>query len=155
MHRRHRSRRCRPAMHSWSHYNVWNGEAMKDPRAFVIVGAGLAGAKAAQTLREEGFDGEVVLLGEEPERPYERPPLSKGLLLGTAERETLFVHEAGWYPDHDVDLHTGVGVGAIDRDARQIELADGQRIGYDALLLATGSAPRRLDVPGAHLDGVL
>jgi 3-phenylpropionate/trans-cinnamate dioxygenase ferredoxin reductase component len=138
-----------------SHYNVWNGEAMKDPRVFVIVGAGLAGAKAAQTLREEGFDGEVVLLGEEPERPYERPPLSKGLLLGTAERETVFVHEAGWYPDHDVNLRTGVGVGAIDRDARRVELADGQRIGYDALLLATGSAPRRLDVPGAHLDGVL
>jgi 3-phenylpropionate/trans-cinnamate dioxygenase ferredoxin reductase subunit len=128
---------------------------MKDPRVFVIVGAGLAGAKAAQTLRDEGFDGEVVLLGEEPERPYERPPLSKGLLLGTAERETVFVHEAGWYAAHDVDLRTGVGVAAIDRAARQVELADGQRLGYDALLLATGSTPRPLDVPGAYLDGVL
>jgi 3-phenylpropionate/trans-cinnamate dioxygenase ferredoxin reductase component len=128
---------------------------MNDPRTFVIVGAGLAGAKAAQTLRDEGFDGDVVLLGEEPERPYERPPLSKGLLLGTADRETVFVHEAGWYTEHDVDLRTGVGVGAIDRAARQVELADGQRISYDALLLATGSTPRPLDVPGAFLDGVL
>jgi len=127
---------------------------MKDPRTFVIVGAGLAGAKAAQTLRDEGFDGDVVLLGEEPERPYERPPLSKGLLLGTADRETVFVHEAGWYAEHDVDLRTGVGVAAIDRAARQVELADGQRIRYDALLLATGSTPRPLDVPGSYLDGV-
>jgi 3-phenylpropionate/trans-cinnamate dioxygenase ferredoxin reductase subunit len=128
---------------------------MSDPRVFMIVGAGLAGGKAAQTLREDGFDGDVVLLGQEPERPYERPPLSKGLLLGTAERETAFVHEAGWYAEHDVDLRTGVGVAAIDRTARQVELADGQRIGYDALLLATGSTPRPLDVPGAYLDGVL
>jgi 3-phenylpropionate/trans-cinnamate dioxygenase ferredoxin reductase subunit len=128
---------------------------MKDPCAFVIVGAGLAGAKAAQTLREDGFDGDVVLLGEEPERPYERPPLSKGLLLGTADRETVFVHEAGWYAEHDVDLRTGVGAAAIDRTPRQVELTDGQRIGYDALLLATGSTPRPLDVPGAYLDGVL
>ena len=128
---------------------------MKDPRTFLIVGAGLAGAKAAQTLREEGFDGDVVLFGEEPERPYERPPLSKGLLLGTVARDTVFVHEAGWYAEHDIDLRTGVGVGAIDRAARQVELADGQRISYDALLLATGSTPRSLDVPGASLDGVL
>jgi len=128
---------------------------MRDPRTFVIVGAGLAGAKAAQTLREEGFDGDVVLLGEEPERPYERPPLSKGVLLGTAGRDTVFVHDAGWYDAHDVDLRTGTGVGAIDRTARQVELTDGRRIGYDALLLATGSTPRPLDVPGAYLDGVL
>jgi 3-phenylpropionate/trans-cinnamate dioxygenase ferredoxin reductase subunit len=128
---------------------------MKQRPAFVIVGAGLAGAKAAQTLREDGFDGDVVLLGQEPERPYERPPLSKGLLLGTADRETVFVHEAGWYAEHDVDLRTGVAVAAIDRAARQAELADGQRIGYDALLLATGSTPRPLDVPGGYLDGVL
>ncbi|TNH29178.1 hypothetical protein FHG89_13455 [Micromonospora orduensis] len=112
---------------------------MKDPHVFVIVGAGLAGAKAAQTLRETGFGGEIVLLGEEPERPYERPALSKGLLLGTAERESVFVHEPGWYAAHDVDLRTGVHVSAVDRAARQAELGDGQRIGYDALLLATGA----------------
>jgi len=128
---------------------------MREPHVFVIVGAGLAGAKAAQTLRESGFGGEIVLLGEEPERPYERPPLSKGLLLGTAEHESVFVHELGWYAAHDVDLRTGVHVSAVDRAARQVELGDGQRIGYDALLLATGATPRRLDVPGADLDGVL
>jgi 3-phenylpropionate/trans-cinnamate dioxygenase ferredoxin reductase subunit len=128
---------------------------MKDPRGLVIVGAGLAGAKAAQTLREEGFDGDVVLLGEESEAPYERPPLSKGLLRGTAGRDTVFVHDAGWYTEHGIDLRTGVGVGAVDRDARQVELTDGQRIGYDAALLTTGSTPRPLDVPGAYLDGVL
>jgi 3-phenylpropionate/trans-cinnamate dioxygenase ferredoxin reductase subunit len=128
---------------------------MKESHVFVIVGAGLAGAKAAQTLRETGFGGEIVLLGEEPERPYERPPLSKGLLLGTAERESVFVHEPGWYAAHDVDLRSGVRAAAIDRDARQVELAGGQRIGYDAMLLATGATPRRLDVPGADLDGVL
>jgi 3-phenylpropionate/trans-cinnamate dioxygenase ferredoxin reductase component len=128
---------------------------MKEPHVFVIVGAGLAGAKAAQTLRETGFGGEIVLLGEEPERPYERPPLSKGLLLGTAERESVFVHEAGWYAAHDVDLRTGTRVTGIDRAARQVELAGGQRIGYDALLLATGATPRHLDVPRAELDGVL
>ena len=128
---------------------------MNDQRTFVIVGAGLAGAKAAQTLRDEGFDGDVVLLGEEPERPYERPPLSKGLLLGKADRDTVFVHDAGWYAEHDVDLRTGAAVAAIDRTARQVEMADGQRVGYDSLLLATGSSARLLDVPGAYLDGVL
>jgi 3-phenylpropionate/trans-cinnamate dioxygenase ferredoxin reductase component len=128
---------------------------MKEPHVFVIVGAGLAGAKAAQTLRETGFGGEIVLFGEEPERPYERPPLSKGLLLGTAERESVFVHEADWYAEHDVDLRTGTRVTGIDRAARRVELAGGQRIGYDALLLATGATPRHLDVPGADLDGVL
>ncbi|MFJ5599944.1 NAD(P)/FAD-dependent oxidoreductase [Micromonospora parva] len=126
------------------------------PRVFVIVGAGLAGAKAAQTLRETGFGGEIVLLGEEPEQPYERPSLSKGLLLGgTADRESVFVHEAGWYAEHAVDLRTGTRVTGIDRAGRQVELAGGQRIGYDALLLATGATPRRLEVPGADLDGVL
>jgi 3-phenylpropionate/trans-cinnamate dioxygenase ferredoxin reductase component len=128
---------------------------MREPHVFVIVGAGLAGANAAQTLRETGFGGEIVLLGEEPERPYERPPLSKGLLLGTAERESVFVHEPGWYAAHDVDLRTATRVTTVDCAARQVELGDGQRIGYDALLLATGATPRRLDVPGADLDGVL
>src|SRR3954470_6645026 len=79
-------------------------------RTFVIVGAGLAGAKAAETLRDEGFDGRVVLIGAETERPYERPPLSKGLLLGTAERDSPYVHAAGWYAAHDVELRTGTTV---------------------------------------------
>ncbi|MFE9689606.1 NAD(P)/FAD-dependent oxidoreductase [Micromonospora sp. NPDC005806] len=121
---------------------------------FLIVGAGLAGAKAAQTLREEGFDGRVVLLGEEPERPYERPPLSKGLLLGTTPRRDVYVHDADWYEAKDVELRTATRVTGIDRDARQVVLADGERLGYDELLLTTGSTPRRLDVPGSGLDGV-
>jgi 3-phenylpropionate/trans-cinnamate dioxygenase ferredoxin reductase subunit len=128
---------------------------MADRRTFVIVGAGLAGAKAAETLREEGFTGRIVLLGSEPERPYERPPLSKGLLLGTAKRETVYVHDAGWYAGHDVELRTSTPVAALDRAARRVRLADSEEIGYDKLLLATGAAPRGLAIPGADLDGVL
>ncbi|HZD97877.1 MAG TPA: FAD-dependent oxidoreductase [Micromonosporaceae bacterium] len=122
---------------------------------FVIVGAGLAGAKAAETLREEGFDGRIVLVGEEEVRPYERPPLSKAHLLGTADLDTAFVHAPDWYAAHDVQLRAGVAVEAIDRPNREVALADGDRIAYDRLLLATGSSPRKLDVPGADLGGVL
>ncbi len=122
---------------------------------YVIAGAGLAGAKAAETLREEGFDGPVVLIGDEAERPYERPPLSKDYLLGKAERETIFVHPASWYADHGVELRLGVTVTGIDPAAHEVALADGSRIGYAKLLLATGSSPRRLTVPGADADGVL
>ncbi|HEY9475790.1 MAG TPA: FAD-dependent oxidoreductase [Mycobacteriales bacterium] len=128
---------------------------MTNQRPLVIVGAGLAGAKAAQTLREEGFTGPVVLLGEEPERPYERPPLSKGVLLGTAARDSAYVHEAGWYDAHEIDLRTGVRVAAVDRSARRVELADGQHIDYDKLLLTTGARARTLSLPGADLDRVL
>ncbi|MFI2651059.1 FAD-dependent oxidoreductase [Micromonospora fulviviridis] len=84
---------------------------------FVIVGGGLAGARAAQTLREEGFDGGIVVIGDEPERPYERPPLSKGLLTGGAEPDSVYVHEAGWYAAHDVDLRTTARAVAVDRSA--------------------------------------
>jgi NADPH-dependent 2,4-dienoyl-CoA reductase/sulfur reductase-like enzyme len=122
---------------------------------YVIVGAGLAGAKAAETLRAEGFSGRVVLVGEEDHRPYERPPLSKGLLLGTGNRDDAFVHSAQWYVDNDVDLRTGVRATSLDRDSRAVELADGSRLTYDRLLLATGSRPRRLSAPGADLGGVL
>ena len=122
--------------------------------AFVIVGASLAGAKAAQTLREEGFDGPIVLLGEENERPYERPPLSKGYLLGKDERDTVYVHAPEWYAEHDVDLRLGTTVTTIDPTGHEVTLADGSRIGYGKLLLTTGSSPRRLTVPGADLDGV-
>jgi 3-phenylpropionate/trans-cinnamate dioxygenase ferredoxin reductase subunit len=121
----------------------------------VIVGAGLAGAKAAQTLRGEGFDGRLVLIGDEPDRPYERPPLSKDLLLGKAARESVYVHDPAWYARHDIDLRTGARATAIDRAGRHVELADGQQVTYDKLLLATGSRPRALPVPGAGLAGVL
>lgn len=123
-------------------------------RTFVIVGASLAGAKAAETLRAEGFDGRVVLIGEEAERPYERPPLSKEYLKGEAGREKIYVHDEGWYAEHDVDLRTGVRVTAVERAAHEVTLSSGGSERYDKLLLATGSAPRRLPVPGGELDGV-
>ncbi|MFI7519847.1 NAD(P)/FAD-dependent oxidoreductase [Micromonospora globbae] len=123
--------------------------------SFVIVGAGLAGARAAQTLREEGFDGGIVVVGDEPDRPYERPPLSKGLLTGSAEPDSVFVHDAGWYAEHDVDLRTDARAVAVDRSAKVVRLADGEHIAYDRLLLATGATPRDLAAPGADLDGVL
>ena len=123
--------------------------------AHVIVGASLAGAKAAETLRAEGFDGPVVLIGEETERPYERPSLSKDYLLGKADRETIYVHPPAWYAEHDVDLRLGVPVTDIDAVAHQVRLEDGSRVGYAKLLLTTGSTPRRLPVTGAGAGGVL
>ena len=108
---------------------------------FVIVGASLAGAIAAQTLREEGFTGRITLIGDEPHRPYERPPLSKGYLLGKTAREKVFVHPAGWYAEHDVDLRLGTAATRIYRDAHNVTLADKSLVPYDALLLATGSTP--------------
>ena len=122
---------------------------------FVIVGASLAGAKAAEALRAEGFDGRVVLVGAEQERPYERPALSKMYLQGTAGRERLFVHEDSFYAEHDVELHTGTTATALDLARREIALDTGERLRFDRLLLATGAQPRRLNVPGAELDGVL
>ena len=122
---------------------------------YVIVGASLAGAKAAETLRQEGFDGNIVLLGEEDERPYERPPLSKGYLLGKEDRSSIFVHEEGWYAENGVDLRLGVRVTALDPGAKQVSLADGGTIAYDRVLLATGASPRRLNAPGADLDGIM
>ncbi len=122
--------------------------------AIVIAGAGLAGAKAAETLRGEGFDGPVVLIGDENELPYERPPLSKDYLMGKAERDSIYVHPRDWYREHDVDLRLGAAVTGIDRERHEVTLADGSRVGYGKLLLATGSSPRRLQVPGAGLDGV-
>ncbi|MFD9264135.1 NAD(P)/FAD-dependent oxidoreductase, partial [Streptomyces sp. NPDC059538] len=128
---------------------------MTSNSAYVIVGAGLGGARAAQTLREEGFDGPVVLIGAEHERPYERPPLSKGYLLGAKEREQVYVHPEQWYAEHEVDLRRGATVTALDTAAHRVTLADGRRVDYSRLLLTTGSSPRRLPVPGADLDGVL
>lgn len=123
-------------------------------QTFVIVGAGLAGAKAAETLRSEGFTGRVILIGDERDHPYERPPLSKGYLIGSAERDSAFVQQPGWYAEHDVELHLGQPVVHLDRAAHTITLGDGTTLIYDKLLLATGSEPRRLDIPGTDLAGV-
>jgi len=109
---------------------------------FAIVGAGLAGARAAETLRAEGFDGRVVLFGAEAHLPYERPALSKGYLQGTAEAP--FVHPAEWYAEQDVDLRLGTRVTALDAAAHEVETADGDRLRYTKLLLTTGSSVRRL-----------
>lgn len=121
---------------------------------FVIAGASLAGAKAAETLREEGFAGRVLLVGEEIERPYERPPLSKGFLQDKEPREKAHVHEADWYDKHDVELRVGTSVASIDRGAHQVRLSTKEPVSYDKLLLATGASPRRLDVPGSKLQGI-
>jgi 3-phenylpropionate/trans-cinnamate dioxygenase ferredoxin reductase component len=128
---------------------------MTTDTAYLIVGASLAGAKAAEKLRQEGYDGPLILIGEEDERPYERPPLSKAYLQGSAERETIYVHPQQWYAENDVDLRLGVAVTGIDPAAHEVTLADGSRAGYAKLLLATGSSPRRLSVPGADAGGVL
>ncbi|MGH3271309.1 MAG: NAD(P)/FAD-dependent oxidoreductase [Trebonia sp.] len=122
---------------------------------FVIAGGGLAGAKAAEALRAQGFDGRIVLAAEEDIRPYERPPLSKDYLQGKAERETIFVHPADWYDVNHVELLPGTAVTGIDRSRREVTLSDGGRLAYGKLLLATGSAPRRLPLPGADADGML
>jgi 3-phenylpropionate/trans-cinnamate dioxygenase ferredoxin reductase subunit len=123
--------------------------------AFVIVGAGMAGGKAAETLREEGFDGGVVLIGAEPERPYERPPLSKDYLRGESERAGVYLQDdPSWYEQHEVQLRTSASVESLDVGERAVLLEGGEHIDYDALLLATGAEPKRLAVPGADLEGV-
>src|SRR5688500_4729420 len=127
---------------------------MTTDQTFVIAGAGLAGAKAAETLRAEGFDGRVVLVGAESERPYERPPLSKEYLRGEAGREKVFVHEEGFYAEREIELRLGRCAVRLDPPARELALDDGERLRYDRLLLATGAEPRRLAIPGGELDGV-
>jgi len=123
-------------------------------QTFVIVGAGLAGAKAAEALRSEGFTGRVILIGDERDHPYERPPLSKGFLIGNEDRDSVFVQPAAWYAEHDVELHLGQPVVSLDREAKTVTLGDGSALQYDKLLLATGAEPRRLDIPGTDLAGV-
>jgi 3-phenylpropionate/trans-cinnamate dioxygenase ferredoxin reductase subunit len=127
---------------------------MSAQQTFVIVGAGLAGAKAAEALRTNGFDGAVVLIGEEADRPYDRPPLSKDYLQGKSEKDTIYLHPADWYAEHHIDLRLRTRATAVDRAAHRVATDDGQHIGYDKLLLATGSTPRRLPLPGADLTGV-
>jgi len=121
---------------------------------FVIVGAGLAGAKAAETLREEGFDGRIVLLGAEPHRPYERPPLSKDYLRGESQRDGAFVHPEEFYAEKEIELRPSTLVRAIDLGARELQLEGREILAYSKLLLAPGAEPRVLPLPGSDLDGV-
>jgi 3-phenylpropionate/trans-cinnamate dioxygenase ferredoxin reductase subunit len=127
---------------------------MPDVQTHVIVGAGLAGAKAAEALHNEGFGGRVVLIGDEAELPYERPPLSKDYLRGESPREEARVHPDGFYAENDIELRTSTVVERLDVEAGEVVLSTGERLGWDRLLLATGAEPRRLSVPGFELDGV-
>ncbi len=128
---------------------------MTSEQTHIIVGASFAGAKAAETLREEGFDGRIVLIGAEHERPYERPPLSKEYLRGEVGREKIYVHDDGFYAEHDIELRLGRTAKRLDTSNSELELDDGERLRHNRLLLTTGAEPRRLSIPGAELDGVL
>jgi 3-phenylpropionate/trans-cinnamate dioxygenase ferredoxin reductase subunit len=128
---------------------------MTNDRTFLIVGASLAGAKAAETLRAEGFDERVILIGAEDERPYERPPLSKDYLRGEVDRETVYVHPEAFYAEHDIELRLGRSAVSLNAAARELALDDGERLRYDRLLLTVGAEPRRLSIPGGELEGVL
>jgi 3-phenylpropionate/trans-cinnamate dioxygenase ferredoxin reductase component len=129
-------------------------ETNMSEKTFVIAGASLAAAKAAEQLRQDGFDGRVVLVGAESERPYERPPLSKEYLRGEAEREEPYVHTESFYEEHQIELLLGTTVTAIDPGVRRATLADGRELEFERLLLTTGAEPRRLSIPGAELAGV-
>jgi 3-phenylpropionate/trans-cinnamate dioxygenase ferredoxin reductase subunit len=118
----------------------------------VIVGAGLAGATAAGSLRDQGFDGDLVLIGEESLEPYERPPLSKEYLRGESGHH--FVRPDGWYAANGVDLRLGTRARRLSASERVVELADGERIGFDQAVVATGSRNRRFDWPGLDLPGI-
>jgi 3-phenylpropionate/trans-cinnamate dioxygenase ferredoxin reductase subunit len=124
-------------------------------QTFVILGASLAGAKAAETLRAEGFDGRLVLIGAENERPYERPPLSKDYLRGETEREKVYVHAEGFYAEQDIELRLGQNAVSLNASDSELTLDDGESVRYDRLLLTTGAEPRRLPIPGGDLEGVL
>jgi 3-phenylpropionate/trans-cinnamate dioxygenase ferredoxin reductase component len=128
---------------------------MTSEQTFVIVGAGLAGAKAAETLRAEGFAGRLVLIGAEAERPYERPPLSKEYLRGEVGREQVYVHDEGFYAEHDIELQLGRTAVSLNTSIGYVGLDDGKGLRYDRLLVTTGAEPRRLEVPGVELDGIL
>lgn len=127
---------------------------MPDSESYVIVGAGLAGASAAKTLRQEGFTGPIRLIGAEAHRAYDRPPLSKDYLSGAADRDSVFVFPEDWYAEHDVELLLGTPVTRIDAARRLIHTDAGKELAYSKLLLATGSSARRLSIPGTDLPGV-
>ncbi|WP_433167551.1 NAD(P)/FAD-dependent oxidoreductase [Kribbella sp. CA-247076] len=127
---------------------------MTDAERIVIVGASLAGATAAEELRNDGWTGGIVLIGSETRLPYERPPLSKGVLLGKDQPDVAQLHDQQWYDDNSIDLRLGTTVTALDPAAHTVTLDDGSQVAYGKLLIATGSRVRRLDVPGADLPGI-
>src|SRR3954453_24167728 len=128
---------------------------MSSIERIVIIGAGLAGARAAEALRKDGFAGSITLVGDEPDRPYLRPPLSKEYLRAESGREKVYVHPESFYVEQRIDLRTGTAARAIDVGSREVVLADGHRLPFDRLLIATGARPRRVAVPGGDLPGVV
>src|SRR3954468_17503603 len=129
--------------------------ATGDVQRVVIVGGGLAAAKTAEALRAEGYAGAIVLFAAERHLPYDRPPLSKAFLKGEQSAEDGFVLPESWYPEHDVELRIGTAVTSVDARAHEVVASDGSRTAYDKLVIATGASPRRSDLPGADLGGVL
>src|SRR5262245_15263750 len=126
-----------------------------NPQRIVIIGAALAGATAAVTLRDEGFDGEIQLIGAERQLPYNRPPLSKGYLRGEERLDDQLVNPPGIYAEKGIQLRLGTRAAAIDAKKKHVEVEEGERIAYDRLLVATGGRNRPVSIPGAELDGVL
>jgi 3-phenylpropionate/trans-cinnamate dioxygenase ferredoxin reductase subunit len=124
------------------------------PEHFVIIGAGQSGAQAVATLRSEGFAGDLTLVGDEPYAPYQRPPLSKAYLMGTMERDRLFLKADAFYREARCELILGVAATRIERAAHKVILADGRELAYDKLLIATGSRVRAIRCPGAELPGI-
>jgi 3-phenylpropionate/trans-cinnamate dioxygenase ferredoxin reductase subunit len=127
---------------------------MSNKQTFIVVGGGLAGAKAVETLRTEGFDGDIILFTEEAVRPYQRPPLSKDYLRREAGFDQCAVHDENFYTANNIELHTSSRVVEINPATSKVTLASGEVFCYTKLLLATGSVPRRLMIPGAELNGV-
>lgn len=123
-------------------------------QSVVIIGGGQAAAQASEVLRKRGHTGRLTLIGDEALLPYQRPPLSKKFLAGTFERDRLLFRHAAHYSEHAIDMRIGFAAVSIDREARRVEIADGSSVEYDALLIATGSRPRSLPLPGAELAGV-
>ena len=122
---------------------------MRSIERIVIVGGGLAAARAAEAIRQEGYEGSITILGDEPERPYLRPPLSKEYLRGESDREKVYVHPATFYTEQRIDLIPSTAATAIEPASREVVLDDEQHVPYDRLLIATGARPRALPVPGA------
>lgn len=124
----------------------------------VIAGGGLGAASTAESLREQGFQGSIVIVAAEDHLPYDRPPLSKEFLGGEMSAEDLTLHDQAWYDEKSITVRRGVTVTGVDAEARTVTLGgagDGESMGYSTLVLATGSEPRRLDLDGADLDGIL
>jgi 3-phenylpropionate/trans-cinnamate dioxygenase ferredoxin reductase subunit len=124
------------------------------PNTIVIAGGGHAAGQAAVSLRHDGFTGRIVIVGEEPYLPYQRPPLSKKFLAGELEIDRLLLRHERFYAEHNVEVRLSTRVETIDRESKQVALSDGDPLSYDRLVLAIGSQVRKLDIPGSDLEGI-